>query len=205
MIGDLLKSIFGDKNAKDRKEYWPFVDKANAAWEHIKQLSDDQLRGKTHSFQTQIQEAIAALETELSALEQKAADLQTPFEQKEALYEQVDQMVKRIDERIEEELLVILPEAFSVVKETARRWSENGQLKVSASDFDKELAAKRDGISIEGDTAIWHNEWTAAGNRINWSMVHYDVQLMGGAALHRGNISEMQTGEGKTLVAKLHV
>jgi len=163
MIGDLLKSIFGDKNAKDRKEYWPFVEKANTAWEHIKQLSDEELRGKTQGFQAQIKEAIASLESELAALELKAADLQTPFEEKEALYEQIDQLIKRIDERIEEELLVILPEAFSVVKETARRWSENGQLKVSATEFDKALAAKRDGISIEGDNAVWHNEWTAAG------------------------------------------
>lgn len=205
MIGDLLKSIFGDKNAKDRKEYWPFVEKTNTAWAQIQQLSDDQLRGKTISFREQIQNAIAPLEAELATLEAKAADLQTPFEEKEALYEKVDQMIKSIDERIEEELLVILPEAFSVVKETARRWSENGQLTVSASEMDKFLAAKRDGITISGDQAIWHNEWTAAGNKIKWSMVHYDVQLMGGAVLHRGNIAEMQTGEGKTLVATLPV
>ena len=205
MIGDLLKSIFGDKTAKDRKEYWPFVEKANAAWNSIQTLSDDQLREKTRGFQAQVSQAISSLEETLAGLQAKAADLQTSFEEKEKLYEEIDQMVKTIDERIEEELLLILPEAFAVVKETARRWAENGQLSVSATDFDRQLAAARDGISIEGERAIWHNEWTAAGNKIKWAMVHYDVQLMGGAVLHRGNIAEMQTGEGKTLVATLPV
>lgn len=203
MIGDLLKSIFGDKTAKDRKEYWPFVEKANAAWQTVQNLSDDQLRDKTRSFQAQVTQSTAALEQELAALQAQAADLNTPFEEKEKLYDQIDQMVKTIDDRIEEELLVILPEAFAVVKETARRWAENGQLSVSATDFDRQLAAARDGITIDGDRAIWHSEWTAAGNKIKWAMVHYDVQLMGGAVLHRGNIAEMQTGEGKTLVATL--
>jgi len=197
MIGDLLKSIFGDKTAKDRKEYWPFVDKANTAWESVKNLSDDQLRDKTRGFQEQVRNAIAELEANLADLQAKAADLQTSFEEKEKLYEQIDQMVKSIDERIEEELLVILPEAFAVVKETARRWAQNGQLNVSATDLDRQLASARDGISLDGDRAIWHNEWTAAGNKIKWAMVHYDVQLMGGAVLHRGNIAEMHTGEGK--------
>jgi len=139
MIGDLLKSIFGDKTAKDRKEYWPFVEKANAAWQTIQNLSDDQLRDKTRSFQAQVTQSIATLEEELAALQAQAADLNTPFEEKEKLYDQIDQMVKTIDDRIEEELLVILPEAFAVVKETARRWAENGQLSVSATDFDASL------------------------------------------------------------------
>ena len=205
MIGDLLKSIFGDKTAKDRKEYWPFVEKAKTAWESVQHLSDDQLREKTRGFQEQIRQSIAPLEATLEALHANAADIQTSFEEKEKRYEEIDQMVKTIDERIEEELLVIMPEAFAVVKETARRWAENGQLTVSATALDREIAANRDGITIDGDSAIWHNEWTAAGNKIQWAMVHYDVQLMGGAVLHRGNIAEMQTGEGKTLVATLPV
>jgi len=205
MIGDLLKSIFGDKTAKDRKEYWPFVEKAKTAWESIQHLSDDQLREKTRGFQEQIRQSIAPLEATLEALHANAADTQTSFEEKEKRYEEIDQMVKTIDERIEEELLVIMPEAFAVVKETARRWAENGQLTVSATALDREIAANRDGITIDDDRAIWHNEWTAAGNKIQWAMVHYDVQLMGGAVLHRGNIAEMQTGEGKTLVATLPV
>ncbi len=126
MIGDLLKSIFGDKTAKDRKEYWPFVEKAKTAWESIQHLSDDQLREKTRGFQEQIRQSIAPLEATLEALHANAADIQTSFEEKEKRYEEIDQMVKTIDERIEEELLVIMPEAFAVVKETARRWAENG-------------------------------------------------------------------------------
>ncbi|NDC93425.1 MAG: preprotein translocase subunit SecA, partial [Flavobacteriales bacterium] len=116
-----------------------------------------------------------------------------------------DKLEKAIDEQIELSLLKILPEAFAVVKETAFRWSNNGQLLVSATDFDRELAVKKDGITIKGDQAIWHNEWSAAGTKIVWNMVHYDVQFMGGACLHKGNIAEMQTGEGKTLVATLPV
>ena len=151
MIGDLLKSIFGDKTAKDRKEYWPFVEKANAAWNSIQTLSDDQLREKTRGFQAQVSQAISSLEETLAGLQAKAADLQTSFEEKEKLYEEIDQMVKTIDERIEEELLLILPEAFAVVKETARRWAENGQLTVSATDFDRQLAVALHGITrIDG-------------------------------------------------------
>ena len=115
MIGDLLKSIFGDKTAKDRKEYWPFVEKAKSAWESVQNFSDDQLRDKTRGFQEQIRLSIAPLEETLAGLEAKAADLQTSFEEKEKLYDEIDQMTKSIDERIEEELLVILPEAFAVI------------------------------------------------------------------------------------------
>ncbi|MNV07216.1 preprotein translocase subunit SecA [compost metagenome] len=128
-----------------------------------------------------------------------------PLHQKEAIYESIDTKEKEVNATIEKVLEEILPEAFAVVKETARRWAENGQLKVTATDHDKELATKKDGITIEGDQAIWSNKWTAAGAAVEWVMVHYDVQLMGGAVLHRGNIAEMQTGEGKTLVATLPV
>ena len=137
MIGDLLKSIFGYKTAKDRKEYWPFVEKAKTAWESVQHLSDDQLREKTRGFQEQIRQSIAPLEATLEALHANAAYIQTSFEEKEKRYEEIDLMVKTIDERIEEELLVIMPEAFAVVKETARRWAENGQLTVSATALDR--------------------------------------------------------------------
>jgi preprotein translocase subunit SecA len=138
-------------------------------------------------------------------LQIEADDLETPIENKENLFDKIDKLEKAIDEQIELSLLKILPEAFAVVKETAFRWSNNGQLLVSATDFDRELALKKDGITIKGDQAIWHNEWSAAGTKIVWNMVHYDVQFMGGACLHKGNIAEMQTGEGKTLVATLPV
>jgi len=205
MIGDILKSIFGDKNAKDKKIYWPYVEQANAAHEKIKTLSDQQLREKSREFQVQIREEKAALELQLAELREKAESLDTSINEKEDLFERIDKLEKEVDAQIEETLLKILPEAFSVVKETAYRWATNGKLVVIAEDFDRELAAKKDGITIEGDQAIWHNEWTAAGGHIAWNMVHYDVQLMGGAALHKGNIAEMQTGEGKTLVATLPV
>lgn len=205
MIGDILKKIFGDKSSKDKKLYWPFVDQATAALESIKSLSDNDLRSKTNEFKKIILEEKQELEDELTELRAKAEDLNTPIEEKEELFERVERLEKRIDEQIEESLLKILPEAFAVIKETAFRWANNGKLVVDVQDFDRELAAKKDGITIDGSQAIWHNEWTAAGTKIQWNMVHYDVQLMGGAVLHKGNIAEMQTGEGKTLVATLPV
>ena len=205
MIGDILKSIFGDKNAKDKKLYWPYVELANAAHEHIKTLSDEQLRQKSREFQHQIREEKESLEQQLADLRTKAESLETSINEKEDLFDRIDKLEKEVDAQIEETLIKILPEAFAVVKETAYRWATNGQLVVPAEAFDIDLSKKKDGITIEGDKAIWHNEWTAAGGHIKWNMVHYDVQLMGGAVLHKGNISEMQTGEGKTLVATLPV
>jgi len=205
MIGDLLKKIFGDKSTKDQKLYQPYVNETIQKSIDIEKLSDDELRGKTFSFQERISLAIQAQEAEVTALNEKAANLDTPIEEKETIFDAIDVLSKEIDETIEKELLEILPEAFAVVKETAKRWAINGKLEVTALEFDKTLAQKKDGITISGDKAIWHNEWTAAGNKVQWNMVHYDVQLMGGAVLHKGNIAEMQTGEGKTLVATLPV
>ena len=205
MASNLLKKLFGDKSAKDRKAYQPSIDQANAAFAKLQGLSDDELRAKTAAFKEVISHATANLENELEALNKKAADLSTPIHEKEELFESIDKMTGKIDAKIEEVLETIRPEAFAVVKETARRWNENGQLEVTALDFDIELASKKDGITIENGRAIWHNEWTAAGAPVSWNMVHYDVQLMGGGVLHKGNIAEMMTGEGKTLVATLPV
>ncbi|NDC28530.1 MAG: preprotein translocase subunit SecA, partial [Crocinitomicaceae bacterium] len=205
MIGDLLKKIFGDKNTKDKKFYWPYVEEALAFNAQLKNLSDDELREKTRQFKDLIQQEKLSLENEISELRKEADDINTAIENKEDLFDKIDKLEKAIDEQIELSLLKILPEAFAVIKETAFRWSNNGQLAVTATDFDRELAVKKDGITIKGDQAIWHNEWTAAGTKIIWNMVHYDVQFMGGACLHKGNIAEMQTGEGKTLVATLPV
>ena len=193
MIGNLLKKLFGDKNAKDQKLYEPFSIASNEFQLTLKSLSDNELREKTFSFQLLIAQEKQSLEDEMLALEQKAADTATNIDDKEEIFEKIDKISKAIDEKIEESLLKILPEAFAVVKETAQRWVENGKLEVDALDFDRELAARKDGITISGDKAIWHNEWTAAGAKIKWNMVHYDVQLIGGAALHKGNIAEMQT------------
>ena len=205
MASNLLKKLFGDKSAKDRKAYQPSIDQANAAFAQLQGLSDDELRAKTAAFKEVISQATANLENELEALNKKAADLSTPIHEKEELFESIDKMTGKIDSKIEEVLETIRPDAFAVVKETARRWNENGQLEVTALDFDIELASKKDGITIENGKAIWHNEWTAAGAPVSWNMVHYDVQLMGGGVLHKGNIAEMMTGEGKTLVATLPV
>ena len=205
MISDLIKKIFGDKNAKDEKLYQPFIVDTNKALQIIQNLSDTELRGMTHSFQERIRNEKQHLEDELKSLEAKAADSATSIDDKEELFEQIDKLSKAIDDQIELTLLEILPEAFAVVEETPNRWVTNGQLEVDALDFDRDLSIKKDGITINGDKAIWHNEWTAAGTKVKWNMVHYDVQLMGGAVLHKGNIAEMQTGEGKTLVATLPV
>ena len=202
---NILKKLFGDKSSKDRKQYQPGIDLANEKHAEVTHLSDDELRAKTAYFQGLVKEGTQDLENELADLKAKANDPATEIQDKEAIFESIDDMTKKIDDRIEEILESIMGEAFAVVKETARRWAENGKLEVTAQDFDHELAAKKDGISFEGDKAIWHNSWTAAGAEVSWNMVHYDVQLMGGAVLHNGNIAEMQTGEGKTLVATLPV
>ncbi len=202
---NILKKLFGDKSSKDRKEYQPGIDRANEKHAEVLKLSDDELRAKTAYFQKLIKEGTQALEDELADLKKKANDSSTHIQDKEALFENIDDMTKKIDDRIEEILESIMGEAFAVMKETARRWAENGELVVTAQDFDRDLATKKDGITLEGDKAIWHNKWTAAGTDVSWNMVHYDVQLMGGAVLHNGNIAEMQTGEGKTLVATLPV
>jgi preprotein translocase subunit SecA len=205
MISDLLKKLFGDKSLKDQKNYQPQIDACKTFENEFSKLTDDGLREKTAEFKKIIHDGIASLEEELKALNDKADDLSIPVHQKEVLYEQIDSYTKKIDDKIEEILQEILPQAFSIVKETSKRWAQNGQLTVTAQDFDRDLAARKDGITIDGDKAIWHNKWTAAGTEVSWNMVHYDVQLMGGSVLNDGKIAEMQTGEGKTLVATLPV
>ena len=205
MIGNFLKKIIGDKNSKDRSTYQPFVDSVNAIYPEIQSCTDNELRNHTNTFIQKISEDKSALEEQLSKLKNEAENPELSIQDKTEIFEKVEKLEKEVDEKIEESLLEILPKAFAVIKETANRWANNGKLVVDAQDFDRELAASKDGITIEGDQAIWLNEWTAAGNKVKWDMVHYDVQLMGGAVLHKGNIAEMQTGEGKTLVATLPV
>jgi len=163
MVAGLLKKLFGDKSTKDRKEYQPIIDKSNEFFNSFKSLSDDDLRNKTISFQGKIKAATSDLEKELSDLNKKAADVNTEIHEKEELFDQIDKLVKMIDEKIEEVLEEIMAEAFAVIKETARRWAENGHLTVTAKEFDRELSMKKDGITIDEDKAIWHNKWTAAG------------------------------------------
>tara|TARA_B100001115_G_C15846664_1_gene426981 strand:+ start:824 stop:4165 length:3342 start_codon:yes stop_codon:yes gene_type:complete len=204
MLGNILAKIFGTKSDRDMKALQPLVDEVNAEFEKLKGLSDDELRARTAEFQAKIQEAIQNEEQEIAELREKI-DQEEEVEQKEQYYEQIDALNEKITESIESALDGIRAQAFAVVKETARRWKENGELAVSANEHDREMAAILDGVRIEGDKAIWSSQWKAAGADIHWDMMHYDVQLIGGSVLHKGSIAEMATGEGKTLVSTLPV
>ena len=205
MIGNFLKKIIGDKNSKDQITYQPYVDSVISVYPEIQSLSDNELREQTNIFIQKISEDKSSLEDQLTQLKEQAEGIELSIQEKTAIFEKVEKLEKEVDARIEETLIEILPKAFAVIKETASRWAQNGKLVVEAQDFDRDLAAKRDGIEIQENQAVWLNEWTAAGTKVKWDMVHYDVQLIGGAVLHKGNIAEMQTGEGKTLVATLPV
>ncbi|MCU0450712.1 MAG: preprotein translocase subunit SecA [Bernardetiaceae bacterium] len=203
-----LAKVFGTKSQRDLKHIEPLVKQINAEYAKLRSLSDDQLRAKTADFKAFIAQQLKDLDDQIAALRQQVADQpDLAIAQKEALFDQVDKLGKDHDKKLEEVLMQILPQAFAVVRETARRWKENGQLTVTATPFDREVAARRAGVTIEGEAdqavAVWHNRWLAAGNEVKWEMVHYDVQLIGGMVLHQGKISEMATGEGKTLVATL--
>jgi preprotein translocase subunit SecA len=202
-FNDFLKKIIGNKAQRDLKEITPFVDKVRAVYEDIKSLSHDELRARTEALKAQIQDYVA---TEVNRIEElKASIEETEINLREKIYNEIDKLEKDITDKYEEVLDQILPEAFSIVKDTARRLSENPEIIVTATDIDRELATKHDFVTIQGDKAHYKNQWTAGGNLIKWEMIHYDVQLFGGVVLHKGKISEMGTGEGKTLVATLPV
>ena len=204
MLTNLLQKILGDKSGRDIKEIRPYIDKIKAAEEQIGPLSHDELRHKTVEFRQRISEHIAGETKEIESLK-IALEQEEDIEKKEAQYEKIDALEDTAYEKSEELLLEILPEAFAVVKETARRFAENETIEVTATDFDRGLYGKLDAVEANGDKSIWKNTWTAAGAEIKWDMIHYDVQLIGGTVLHKGNIAEMATGEGKTLVATLPV
>ena len=208
MIGSItrsLKKIFGDKSTRDMKTIQPLVDQINAEFDKLRSLSNDQLRAKTTELKKRIQDGLAEQRAQVESLKAEAESDAIGISVKEGLYKQADDLVKKIDEDLEVILMEVLPEAFAIVKETGRRFKENSELKVTAQDFDRDLAAVSDHISIAGDIATWQNTWLAGGSPITWDMMHYDVQLIGGIVLHQGKIAEMQTGEGKTLVATLPV
>ncbi|MFZ5554823.1 MAG: preprotein translocase subunit SecA [Bacteroidota bacterium] len=200
-----LKTIFGDKKQRDLKELQPYVEKINAEFAKLQSLSNDQLRAKTEELKKRITDYVKKDEDNISALREKANTPGINIDEKENIFNEIEKETKKIDERLEEILEQVLPEAFAVVKETARRFKENKEVTVTASQFDRDLSVKSDFVTISGDNAIWKNSWNAAGTTITWDMVHYDVQLMGGVVLHKGRIAEMQTGEGKTLVATLPI
>lgn len=205
LITGLLKKFFGTKADRDLKEIQPYVEKIHEAYQRIDKLTNDELRQETLRLRGVIAERIAEDEGRKKELRSRLEDVMIDVSEKEALATEVDKLSKRVDELIEQALMDVLPEAFAIMKSTARRFKENSEIEVTAWDLDRDLAAKHDFVTINGEKAIWKNNWLAGGNRIVWDMVHYDVQLFGGVVLHQGKIAEMATGEGKTLVATLPV
>lgn len=202
-FNDILKKIFGNKAQRDLKEIEPYVAKVKVAYENVIRLSNDELRELSENLKQRIKDYIAP---EVNRIEELKSSVEsTEINLREKIYEEIDKLEKEIIVKNEKILEEILPEAFAVIKDTARRYSENQEIIVTANAFDRELAVKHDFVSIQGDKAIYKNEWMAGGNIVKWDMVHYDVQLFGGTVLHKGKIAEMGTGEGKTLVATLPV
>ena len=204
-FNNFLKSLFGDKSTRDMKLIQPLVEKVKAAYPEVQALSNDELRAKTKEIQKYVQDAAKEQKEQIDALKAKIED--TPIDEREVIFNEIDKLDKEALEIYEKALDEVMPVAFSIVKETARRFAENEETIVTATDFDRELAGDpaKDFITIDGDKAIYHNHWTAGGNDLKWEMIHYDVQLFGGEVLHQGKIAEMATGEGKTLVATLPV
>jgi preprotein translocase subunit SecA len=205
MFGFLSKIFGGNKSERDVKQLMPLVQKINTFYEQYQSLSNDELRNKTVEFKARIAEALNGIDEEIAArrAEAEALDAEAIIE-RDAIYQEIDKLTKQRDTQLEKVLLDLLPEAFATVKEAARRFKENTELVSTATEMDRNLAGKgRTYVRIEGDQAIYKNTWTAAGGQITWNMVHYDVQLIGGIVLHQGKISEMATGEGKTLVSTL--
>ncbi len=200
-----LQSVFGNKSSRDMKLIQPLVEKVKAAYPEIKALSNDELRAKTKELQQYVQGSATEQKNKIAELKAKIED--TPIDERESIFNQIDKLEKEVLDLYEKALDEVMPVAFSIMKDTARRFAENAEVVVTATDFDRDLAANpaNDFVTIDGDKAIYHNEWTAGGNKVKWDMVHYDVQIFGGIALHQGKIAEMATGEGKTLVGTLPV
>lgn len=202
-FNNILTKLFGNKSQRDLKEINPFVEAIKAAYPAVEALSNDQLRALSSEIRNNIQASVSAERAEIERLKEEIETLE--LEEREKPYEQIDKIEKDITDKLEKALNDALPQVFSIVKDTARRFKENEKIVVTANDFDRNLAATHDFVHIEGDKAIYQNHWLAGGNEIVWDMVHYDVQLFGGVVLHQGKIAEMATGEGKTLVATLPV
>ena len=204
IINNVLGLFLGNKYERDLKEINPYIEKIHQEFEKVQGLSNDELRDKTEQLRKEILESIESDENEINELRQKAETEEDVY-LKEEIYNSIDKVEKQISEKLEVTLDQLVPRAFAIVKETAKRFKENSDLEVTARQYDRDLAATRESITIEGGKAIWSNKWVAGGNEITWDMIHYDVQLIGGVALHKGKIAEMGTGEGKTVVATLPV
>ena len=202
-INKFLSKLFGNKSTRDMKLIQPWVEKIKAAYPAIHDLDHDALRARTLELRQQVQASATELRAKIEELKAKIED--TPLEDREVIFNKIDKLETQVLDRMDEALTEVLPDVFAIVKDTARRFAENAEITVTATDFDRELAATHDFVRIEGDKAIYQNHWIAGGNDTKWDMVHYDVQLFGGVVLHQGKIAEMATGEGKTLVATLPV
>ena len=202
-FNEFLTKLFGNKSQRDLKEITPYVEKVKAVYPSIKELSNDELRGRIDAIKQRIQDYVADERAKVNSLREGIDSKE--LEEREAIWAEVDKIEKEITDKMEIALDEVLPEVFAIVKDTARRFAENPEVVVTANDFDRDLATRFDFVRIEGDKAIYANHWMAGGNEITWDMVHYDVQLFGGVVLHKGKIAEMATGEGKTLVATLPV
>ena len=202
-INNILKKLFGNKSTRDMKEIQPHVEKIKQVFESIDALDNDALRAKTQELRDQVQHSVDELRAEISREKEKVETL--PLEDRESVFNHIDKLEKEVLDRLETELDKVMYEAFAIMKSTARRFAQNSEVVVTATDFDRTLAATHDFVTIEDDKAIYHNHWVAGGNDMQWNMIHYDVQLFGGVVLHKGKIAEMATGEGKTLVATLPV
>ncbi len=205
VISGLLKMFFGTKSDKDRKEVEPYVKKILAIYPEIDALPHDGLRARSEGLKQAIADFIRADEERVAELKIRLEESDTLLDEKESISKEIDALVKEIDDKIEQKLDEILPEAFAIMKSTARRFNDNESIEVTATQFDRDLAARKDFVNIAGDKAVYASQWMAGGNLVKWDMVHYDVQLFGGVVLHKGKIAEMATGEGKTLVATLPV
>ena len=204
-FNDILKNLFGNKADRDMKEIMPIVAQVNAEWEKIKGLSHDELRAITEAMKQEVRDYISEEQNEITELKRKVEEESPSIEEREEIFTRVDSLEGEIDQKIEEVLTTLLPKAFAVMKDTARRFKENEEIQVTATPFDRDLAVSHDFVEIDGEKAIYFNSWEAGGTEVVWDMMHYDVQLIGGAILHQGKIAEMGTGEGKTLVATLPV
>jgi preprotein translocase subunit SecA len=202
-INNIIAKIFGSKADRDLKAVQPFLDKVLAVGPEMENLSNDGLRERSEILKQKIREFIKPDQDKINDLKYKAETLD--IWEREEIFNEIDKIEEGIDKKLEDFLNEILPEAFAIVKETARRFKNNTDIEVTASDFDRNLATQNDFVDIKGNTAVWHNSWTAGGNTVTWDMVHYDVQIIGGVVLHSGKIAEMATGEGKTLVATFPV
>ncbi|MBQ5888424.1 MAG: preprotein translocase subunit SecA, partial [Bacteroidaceae bacterium] len=202
-FNEFISKIFGNKASRDMKEIQPWVEKVKAAYPAISALSNDGLREASAALKAKIQGTVTEERARIEALKESIEN--TELEKREAIFAQIDKLEKEVLEKLDKALDEALPEAFAIVKDSARRFAENEEVLVTATEADREFAAQFDFVTIDGDKAIYRNHWQAGGNDTVWNMVHYDVQLFGGVVLHKGKIAEMATGEGKTLVATLPV